>query len=189
MSLYDVPFRIGGQINNEPQAIADLKTLEKSFRESTWLRGNHHEPLVGDPDCPYLAQAYGLSRRSCLSVFVDTHTAGYKCRFERCFAFTFKNLDEALKHLRQHHFGNRPFVCLPENGTTWYVTFSVTEKSRTKPFSPIFNSLLMWRFSAGRISSQKRSYESTRSSAHRRITCRHQLPLFVASFLPLLRSL
>ena len=120
MSLYDVPFRIGGQFTNKPQAVEDLTTLERTYKE--WFGRNSHEPLVGDLDCPCLAQTYGLSRRSCLTVFVDTDdTTGHKCRFEWCFAFTFNSLDEALKHLRQHHFGNRPFVCLPENGTTWYV--------------------------------------------------------------------
>ena len=120
MSLYDVPFRISGQINDKPQAIKDLTTLENAFIE--WFRHNNHEPLVGDPDCPFLAQTYGLSRRSCLTVFVDADdTIGHKCRFERCFEFTFNTLDEALKHLRQHHFGNRPFACLSENGTRWYV--------------------------------------------------------------------
>jgi hypothetical protein len=120
MSLHDVPFHVSGQFTNSPQAIEDLRTLEETYKTSDWLRGNRDEPLINDPDCPHLAQIYGLSRRSCLTVFVDTHDTGYKCRFERCFSFTFKNLDEALKHLRQHHFGNRPFTCL---STIWYVNF------------------------------------------------------------------
>lgn len=176
MSLYDTPFRISGQFTNELQAIEDLAALEKTYKESSWFRGNRHEPIVGDPDCPYLAQTYGLSRRSCLTVFVDVHdAAGHKCRFERCLSFTFKHLDEALKHLRQHHFGNRPFVCLPESGATWYVNSHSYSEAFGQCLLPDLDSLLMGCFSAERLSSQKPIYENTRISAHRRIAGRYLL--------------
>jgi hypothetical protein len=120
MSIHDVPFRVDGQFIDERRAIQDLTTLEAAYKESTWLRHSSLEPLVGDQNCPHLAQTYGLHRRSCLTVFVDVgDDTSYKCRFERCLVFTFKDLNTALKHLRQHHFGNRAFVCLPTNGTTW----------------------------------------------------------------------
>jgi hypothetical protein len=116
--LDDVPFCVDGQFPDEPRAVKDLTTLEEMYGKSAWLRGDSLEPLIGSQDCPDLAQTYGLTRHSCLTVFIDTqHSTSYKCRFVRCFSFTFKNLDAALKHLRQHHFGNRAFVCLPTNGT------------------------------------------------------------------------
>jgi len=102
------------------QTGSDLLTLEKIYRDALWFRTDAPEPLIGDQDCPHLAQTYGLPRRSCLTVFLELHDDGsVKCRFERCLAFTFSTVDNGLKHLREHHFGNRPFVCLPENGRTW----------------------------------------------------------------------
>ena len=104
----------------DPQTAKDLQTLEGIYRNSSWLIHDLPEPLIGDQDCPYLAQRYGLPRRSCLTAFLNVQSDGsVKCRFERCFAFTFSAVDHGLKHLRDHHFGNRPFVCLPENGRIW----------------------------------------------------------------------
>lgn len=103
----------------DPQAAKDLQMLEYLYRNAPWFISDAYEPLIGDQDCPHLAQTYGLPRRSCLTVFLDAQRGSVKCRFERCFPFTFSTVDSALKHLREHHFGNRPFVCLPTNGTTW----------------------------------------------------------------------
>ena len=104
----------------DPQAEKDLQALEKLYTNALWLIHDAPEPRIGDQDCPHLAQTYGLPRRSCLTVFLDAQDdSAIKCRFERCFTFTFSTIDNALKHLREHHFGNRPFVCLPANGTTW----------------------------------------------------------------------
>lgn len=109
----------------DSQTARDLQTLEEIYSNAPWLIYDVHEPLIGDQDCPHLAQAYGLRGRSCLSAFLDAQDDGsVKCRFERCFAFAFSTVDKGLKHLRDHHFGHRPFVCLPENGATWYVTSS-----------------------------------------------------------------
>jgi hypothetical protein len=102
------------------QATKDLKFLEEFYRNSLWLRSDASEPLIGNQDCPHLAQTYGLLRRSCLTVFLDAQNErNVTCRFERCFAFTFSTVDNALKHLREHHFGNRPFVCLSTDGVAW----------------------------------------------------------------------
>ena len=104
----------------DSQIAIDLQTLEGIYMDAFWLRNNLPEPLIGGQDCPHLAQTYGLLRHSCLTVFLDIHdNRSVKCRFERCFAFTVTTVDEGLKHLREHHFGNRPFVCLPESGRTW----------------------------------------------------------------------
>ena len=108
------------QLMSDRQTAKDLESLENLYKISLWFRSNAPEPLIGDQDCPHLAQTYGLLRRSCLTVFLDVQNDNtVKCRFERCFAFTFSTVDDALKHLREHHFGNRPFVCLPTNGITW----------------------------------------------------------------------
>jgi len=102
------------------QAAKDLKSLEELYIKALWFRSDAPEPLIGDQDCPHLAQTYGLLRRSCLTVFLDAqNNSDVKCRFERCFAFTFSTVDTALKHVREYHLGNRPFVCLPTNGVTW----------------------------------------------------------------------
>ena len=104
----------------DPQVAKDLHILEEVYRNALWLRSNAPEPIVGDQDCPHLAQTYGLPRRSCLTVFLDVRDDGIvQCQFERCFPFSFSTVDNALKHLREHHFGNRPFVCLPTNGGMW----------------------------------------------------------------------
>ena len=108
------------QLMSDRQTAKDLESLEKLYKISLWFRSDAPEPLIGDQDCPHLAQTYGLLRRSCLTVFLDVQNDNnVKCRFERCFAFTFSTVDNALKHLREHHFGNRPFVCLSTNGVTW----------------------------------------------------------------------
>jgi hypothetical protein len=105
---------------DDPQMAKDLQTLEEIYKNAPWLIHDLPEPLIGDQDCPYLAQEYGLPRRSCLTAFLDAQSDGsVKCRFERCFAFTFCTVDNGLKHLRDHHFGNRPYVCIPENGRAW----------------------------------------------------------------------
>ena len=102
------------------QTAKDIQTLEGICLNALWLINDEPEPLVGDQDCPYLAEKYGLSRLSCLTAFLEEQSNGSaKCRFERCFAFTFSTVEGRLKHLRDHHFGNRPFVCLPEDGRTW----------------------------------------------------------------------
>jgi len=78
----------------DPQAAKDLQTLEEAYITASWLKDNDPEPLICDQDCPHLAQAYGLPRRSCLTVFLDVHNdRSVQCRFERCFPFTFSTVD------------------------------------------------------------------------------------------------
>ena len=64
--------------------LQDLEILESTYNNSGWLQSHDHEPLIGDPDCPALAQEYGISRVSCYSVFLEEINATYLCRFERC---------------------------------------------------------------------------------------------------------
>jgi hypothetical protein len=175
MSRHDVPFLVDGQFSDEPQAIKDLTTLEEIYKKSSWLRRNSVEPLIGDQECHHLAQEYGLSRRSCLTVFIHTSgDAGYKCRFERCSPLTFRNLEAALKHLRQHHFGNRAFVCLPMNGAIWYVSPQLHRNFGVVASIP--SVVLMANPSAASVSSHKPTCRDTKSGAHRQ-------PLTVISLL------
>lgn len=100
----------------------DLKILEGTYNGSEWLKNHDHEPLIGDPDCPDLAQEYGMTRVSCYSVFLERiNDATYRCRFERCRGFAPCSLEDALRHQRYNHFDHRPFLCAPVNGGQWYV--------------------------------------------------------------------
>ena len=99
----------------------DLKILENTYNNSEWLQNHDHEPLVGDLDCPALAQEYGISRVSCYSVFLEEINATYLCRFERCRGFAPSSLEDALRHQRYNHFDHRPFLCAPDNGKQWQV--------------------------------------------------------------------
>jgi hypothetical protein len=104
----------------DAQVQRDLRTLKEVYEGSPWLKNNELEPLVGDEGSPHLTQTYGLPRRSCLTVFVWARDEGeFGCRFERCHAFTSRSIEDAIKHLRKHHFDHRPFVCLPTDGKTW----------------------------------------------------------------------
>ena len=104
----------------------DLKNLEAIFNRSSWLRGNNHEPRIGDPDAPKLAEAYGARGRSCFIVFVHEWGNGrYGCCHESCFrpmeqgGFSTRTLEDALRHQRYHHFYHKPFECVPANGVHW----------------------------------------------------------------------
>lgn len=98
----------------------DLKVLENAYNSSEWLENHEHEPLIGDPNCPSLAQEYGIARASCFSVFLDkTREETYLCRFERCQGFPACSFEDALRHQRYSHFNHRPFLCGPASGTQW----------------------------------------------------------------------
>ena len=87
-----------------------------------WHYKNDLEPVVGHPDCPELADEYGIAGASCYTVFVEINEDGtYGCRYERCFPFQFSSLDDAIRHLRDYHFGHQPFVCDPCSRKSWYV--------------------------------------------------------------------
>ena len=102
------------------QELEELKQLEEDFNASDWL-GNHSiEPLVGDLECHYLAEKYGMDRTSCYTVFVeDNGDETYGCRHERCRGFQADSLEEAITHQRYHHFDHRPFECIPLSGSQW----------------------------------------------------------------------
>ena len=92
------------------------------FTSSPWLEKNDVEPVVGHPDCPGLADDYGIPGASCYTVFVEFNEDRiYGCRHESCSAFRARSLDDAIRHQRYYHFYHRPFVCVPSNGKQWYV--------------------------------------------------------------------
>jgi hypothetical protein len=106
--------------------VNDLKLLEDIFKKASWLQHNRHEPLIGGPDCPALAEAYGERGRSCFIVFVHQKSdRTYGCRHEACFqengegGYSTRSLENVIRHQRYHHFYHQPFICVPSNGTRW----------------------------------------------------------------------
>ena len=116
--LSSTPYFLPNDMDRK-KLLQDLKILESTYNNSEWLKNHDHEPLIGDPDCPALAQEYGISRVSCYSVFLEEINATYLCRFERCRDFAPCSLEDALRHQRFNHFDHRPFLCAPVNGRQW----------------------------------------------------------------------
>lgn len=116
--LSSTPYSLAYNMDRQTM-LRDLKILESTYNKSDWLKSHDHEPLIGDPDCPALAQEYGISRLSCYSVFLEKINATYLCRFEACRGFSPCSLEDALRHQRYHHFDHRPFLCAPVNGRQW----------------------------------------------------------------------
>ena len=86
----------------------DLNTLMCEYEAARWRPG--HEPIIGSPDCPPLAQKYGDRGRSCYAVFVYRKAAGpYGCRHDGCFRDgddkgpSFQSMMEAIKHQNNYH--------------------------------------------------------------------------------------
>jgi len=95
----------------------ELKQLEDSLNASDWLHNNSIEPLVGDVSCHHPAEKYGVRGQSLFTAFVEEKDGGiYGCVYEPCFAFSTRILEEAIRHIRHHHFNYSPFFC-----GQWYV--------------------------------------------------------------------
>lgn len=98
----------------------ELIILEQIYQKSAWLIDNELEPEIGQPNCPSLAEKYGILGTSCYTAFVrDEGDGGYGCRYARCHAFLTSSLDDAVRHQRCHHFEHAPFVCVPPSGQSW----------------------------------------------------------------------
>lgn len=96
-----------------------LRNFELWTNTSEWCKYQKMEPRIGDPDCPEEAEQYGMARQSFLTVFIRVlEVRRFGCRFEECRGFSSRDLEGALKHMRQHHFDHRPFHC-SSNGGTW----------------------------------------------------------------------
>jgi hypothetical protein len=101
----------------------DLQRLAALINGSDWLANDDHEPRVGDFECPELVQKYAVRGQSIYTPLVTKKGSGfYGCIYGPCYAFFTTNLEDAIRHLRHHHFGHSPFVCIPPNGGTWYVS-------------------------------------------------------------------
>jgi len=87
----------------------DLDKLRVEYEAANWTNG--HEPIIGSPDCPVLAEDHGIRGKSCYVVFVYKKGDGsYGCRHKNCFqdgsdrAPSSRSLTEAIRHQRKHHF-------------------------------------------------------------------------------------
>jgi hypothetical protein len=101
----------------------ELQDLEKLIEKSDYVVNNRLEPNVGDAGTPQLADKYGTRGQSIFTVFLKNKDDGaYGCKFERCLAYSTRNLDQAIRHIRHHHFNHFPFPCVPLNGNHWYVS-------------------------------------------------------------------
>jgi hypothetical protein len=102
----------------------DLEELEMLINVSDWLEANELEPCIGDPSCPEIAEEHGTRGKSLYTAFIDSKDDGsYGCKFERCFAYSTRSLDEAIRHMRYHHFNHSPYACVPPVGIEWYVSY------------------------------------------------------------------
>lgn len=98
----------------------EISDLAKQFERASWFHQNTLEPLIGDQDCPYQAEQFGLPRLSSYTVFVECRAGSlFGCRFEGCWGYSSRTLEEAVTHQRQHHFNHRPFVCPGLGASPW----------------------------------------------------------------------
>ena len=96
----------------------DLTLLEQEIISSPWYAANAHEPPCGSPDCPYLADRYGVRGMSCYMAFVIAQP-GRTFGCWQCPAYSTRKPEDAIKHQRSNHFNHKPFLCAPANGTVW----------------------------------------------------------------------
>ena len=97
----------------------DLLQLEQTIESSPWHAANALEPKCGDPDCPYLADRYGIRGMSCYTAFATKPDGTFGCWREECSSYSARRLEDAVKHQRTCHFNHKPFLCVPMNGTVW----------------------------------------------------------------------
>jgi len=96
----------------------DLQELEELIRTLNWFINSAHEPTIGAPESPRLADNYGTRGQSLFVVFLEKKDGGvHECAFERCSATFTRNLEGAIRHIRDHHFRYYPFAC-----GQWYVS-------------------------------------------------------------------
>jgi hypothetical protein len=120
----------------------NLEELVKIIDESDWHQANTIEPNIGEHSCPAEAEEHGIGGQSLYTAFIkNTDDDGYECKFELCSSsptgtFYTRNLEEAIRHMRHHHFNHSPFVCIPTNGDQWYVPH---------PSCPLRHPVLGWR--------------------------------------------
>ena len=100
-----------------------LRKLESIIHASPWLRDNEPEPLIGDHNCPTTAHSYGTRGVSVYTAFIEKKDGDtYGCKYGACRAYSTRSMEEAVRHLRYHHFNHSPYLCIPASGNTWYVS-------------------------------------------------------------------
>lgn len=115
---------------------AELQSIEGTINASTWLAANAPEPLIGDFNCPSLAEGWGPRGIPVYYVFVEARPDNaYGCCRPACHAYITHSLEDAIRHQRCHHFNHSPFVCIPANGTLWFVLRSILASSFHHPAS------------------------------------------------------
>ena len=98
----------------------DLALLEQQILSSPWHAANALEPVCGSPECPHLADRYGVRGMSCYTALVVTNPDGtFRCWREECSANPARHLEDVVKHQRTNHFNHKPFLCVPTNNTVW----------------------------------------------------------------------
>lgn len=103
----------------------NLQKLEKIINTSAWLRDNELEPCIGANNCPAEADPYGTRGLSVYTAFIKCQDVDvYGCKYEPCRAYSTRSMEEAIRHLRHHHFDHSPYLCVPASGNTWYVSVS-----------------------------------------------------------------
>ena len=138
-----------GSTAEQPNMNADRQSIERDIDDSAWLAANTREPLIGNSDCPSLADDLGPRGMPLYYVFVEErpdHTFG--CCRDACNAFNTPSLEAAIRHQRYHHFNHSPFVCLPANGTPWFVSNFTLLSSFHHPASS--RKLIQLLFNSGR---------------------------------------
>jgi len=85
----------------------DLIQVAQNIVSSPWHAANALEPTFGDPDCPYLADRYGIRGMSYYTVFATKPNGTLGCWREECSSYSAWRLEDAVKHQRTNH-SNRP---------------------------------------------------------------------------------
>jgi ankyrin repeat protein len=91
---------------------SEIEEIEEAFNKSTWLQNHTLEPVVGNPLCPAAAEEHGITGMSCYTALVEKYGDDlFGCRYEACRMFRINSIEDAVRHLRYHHFDHRPFLC------------------------------------------------------------------------------
>jgi hypothetical protein len=114
------PAQVPANDRSGTQKEEDLIELERQILSSPSHAANALEPPCGSPDCPYLADCYGIRGMSWYTAFTIAKPDGtFGCWRAECSAYSARKLDDAVKHQRAQHFNHKPFLCVPTNGTVW----------------------------------------------------------------------
>jgi len=162
----------------------DLEVLQKAFNEEPWLRNHSLEPVVGHRLCPPGAEVHGIRGLSCYTAFVkesEIKEGKWECRFEACRGLLVTSREDAIRHMRYHHFDHRPFAC-----TQWLVHVTVSQ--------PPIDTLPLLDCTVPVGSTPRLTWKPTSSTAHNGPPpqnmlcphCKYLSLLFVVSTKPLL---